>query len=158
MMGHELTALYGIDHARTLAIITPSHYRYNLETKKEKLAQYGERVWNISEGTVEEKAKAAIVKTEEFLHSLDIKTTLKEYTEDYEGTAETIAQRFVDRGWKGLGEHRNLAPEDVEKSISIRIEEAVQDLEGVKQIASRSQEGSSAVNICLLYTSPSPRD
>lgn len=119
MMGHELTALYGIDHARTLAIITPSHYRYNLETKKEKLAQYGERVWNISEGTVEEKAKAAIVKTEKFLHSLDIKTTLKEYTEDYEGTAETIAQRFVDRGWKGLGEHRNLAPEDVEKIVKM---------------------------------------
>jgi multidrug efflux pump subunit AcrB len=42
---------------------------------------------------------------------------------------------------------RGATPEDVEKSISIRIEEAVQDLEGVKQIASRSQEGSSAVNI-----------
>jgi NADP-dependent alcohol dehydrogenase len=119
MMGHELTALYGIDHARTLAIITPSHYRYNLATKKEKLAQYGERIWNITEGNVEEKAKAAIVKTEEFLHSLDIKTTLKEYTEGYEGTAETIAQRFVDRGWKGIGEHRNLAPEDVEKIVKM---------------------------------------
>ncbi|MDX2368346.1 MAG: efflux RND transporter permease subunit [Colwellia sp.] len=42
---------------------------------------------------------------------------------------------------------RGATPEDVEKSISIRIEEAIQDLEGVKQIASRSQEGSSAVNI-----------
>ncbi|WP_372793817.1 iron-containing alcohol dehydrogenase, partial [Lutibacter sp.] len=39
MMGHELTALFGIDHARTLAIITESHYTYNLESKKEKLAQ-----------------------------------------------------------------------------------------------------------------------
>lgn len=42
---------------------------------------------------------------------------------------------------------RGATPEDVEKSISIRIEEAIQDLEGVKQIASRSQEGTSAVNI-----------
>ena len=42
---------------------------------------------------------------------------------------------------------RGATPEDVEKSVSIRIEEAVQDLEGVKQIASRSSEGSSAVNI-----------
>eukprot|EP01093_Parvamoeba_rugata_P005899 TRINITY_DN1891_c0_g1_i1.p1 TRINITY_DN1891_c0_g1~~TRINITY_DN1891_c0_g1_i1.p1 ORF type:complete len:243 (+),score=52.54 TRINITY_DN1891_c0_g1_i1:2365-3093(+) len=44
MMGHELTALFGIDHARTLAVIAPSHYKYNFEAKKEKLAQYGERV------------------------------------------------------------------------------------------------------------------
>lgn len=43
-MGHELTALYDIDHARTLAILTPSHYRYNFESKKEKLAQYAERI------------------------------------------------------------------------------------------------------------------
>jgi NADP-dependent alcohol dehydrogenase len=50
-IGHELTAMYGIDHARTLAIITPSHYKFNFETKKEKLAQYAQRVWNISDGT-----------------------------------------------------------------------------------------------------------
>ena len=69
-MGHELTAYYGIDHARTLAIIAPSHYRYNLESKKEKLAQYGERVWNINGGTTEEKkALKAIEKMEEFFHS-----------------------------------------------------------------------------------------
>jgi NADP-dependent alcohol dehydrogenase len=43
-MGHELTAYFGIDHARTLAIIAPSHYRYNFEDKKGKLAQYAERV------------------------------------------------------------------------------------------------------------------
>lgn len=119
MMGHELTALYGIDHARTLAIIAPSHYRYNLEDKKEKLAQYAERVWNIKEGSLDEKAKAGIVKTEEFLHSLDIQTTLKEYTDDYEGTAETIAQRFTERKWLGLGERRKVTPEDVEKIVKM---------------------------------------
>ena len=119
MMGHELTALYGIDHARTLAIIAPSHFRYNLETKKEKLAQYAERVWSVTEGTVEEKALAGIEKTESFFHSLDIKTTLSEYTSEYEGTAETIAQRFTDRKWMGLGEHRNLTPQDVEKIVKM---------------------------------------
>ena len=119
MMGHELTALYGIDHARTLAIIAPSHYRYNFETKKEKLAQYAERVWNVTEGTLEEKAQKGIEKTEEFLHSLDIRTTLKEYTDDYEGTAEEISKRFTDRKWMGLGENRNLTPEDVEKIVKM---------------------------------------
>ncbi len=119
MMGHELTALYGIDHARTLAIIAPSHYRYNFEDKKEKLAQYAERVWNVKEGTLEEKAKAGIEKTEAFLHSLDIKTTLAEYTDDYEGTAEIIAERFRERNWLGLGERKKVTPEAVEEIVKM---------------------------------------
>ena len=119
MMGHELTALFGIDHARTLAIIAPSHYRYNIETKKDKLAQYAERVWGVTEGTTEEKAKAGIDKTEDFFHSLGIKTKLSEYTSDYAGTAEIVSKRFTDRGWLGLGEHRKLAPADAAKIIEM---------------------------------------
>ena len=119
MMGHELTALFGIDHARTLAIITESHYTYNLESKKEKLAQYAERVWNVTEGTPKEKALAGIKKTTEFFHSLGIETKLSEYTEDYKGTAQIISKRFTDRGWLGLGENQNLAPNDVEKIVEM---------------------------------------
>lgn len=119
IMGHELTALFGIDHARTLAILIPSHYNYNFESKKAKLAQYAERVWNVSEGTEEEKAKRAIIKTEAFFNSLDIKTKLSEYTDDYEGTAEQVAKRFTKRRWTKLGEHQSLNPDDVEKIIEM---------------------------------------
>jgi len=119
MMGHELTALFGIDHARTLAIIAPSHYRYNLATKKEKLAQYAERIWGITNGTIEEKAQVGIEKTEEFFHSLGIKTRLSEYTPDYTGTAEIIAKKFTSRGWLGLGESQKLAPADVAKIVEM---------------------------------------
>ena len=119
MMGHELTALFGIDHARTLAIIAPSHYRYNLETKKEKLAQYAERIWGITTGATEEKAKAGIDKTEEFFHSLGIKTRLSEFTPDYSGTAGIISKRFTARGWSGLGEHHSLTPADVAKILEM---------------------------------------
>lgn len=118
-MGHELTAMYGIDHARTLAVIAPSHYHYNFEAKKEKLAQYGKRVWNIDLGSVEETAKAAIEKTVEFFQSLGIDTKLSDYTSDYNGTAEKISQRFTERGWLGLGEHKTLAPSDVEEIIKM---------------------------------------
>lgn len=118
-IGHELTALYGIDHARTLAIIAPSHYTYNFDTKKEKLAQYAERVWQITEGTLEDKAKAGITKTEAFFNSLGIATKLSEYTEDYKGTAEQISKRFTERGWVALGEHKTLAPNDVEKIVEM---------------------------------------
>jgi NADP-dependent alcohol dehydrogenase len=118
-MGHELTALYGIDHARTLAIITESHYKYNFEAKKEKLAQYGERVWNITQGSVDDKAYEAIEKTTAFFKSLGIATTLSAYTDDYEGTAEEIAKRFTDRGWLALGEHQSLSPEKVEEIVKM---------------------------------------
>jgi NADP-dependent alcohol dehydrogenase len=118
-MGHELTALYGIDHARTLAIITPSHYEYNLDAKKEKLAQYAERVWNITDGSTEEKARAAIKRTEAFFNEMGIDTKLSKYTDEYEGTAEEISKRFTERGIEGLGEHQNLTPEDVEKIVKM---------------------------------------
>jgi NADP-dependent alcohol dehydrogenase len=118
-IGHELTALYGIDHARTLAILAESHYTYNFDTKKEKLAQYAERVWNVTEGTLEEKARAGISKTTEFFHSLGIKTKLSEYVEDYKSTASVIAERFTKRGWVAIGEHKTMTPESVEKVVEM---------------------------------------
>jgi NADP-dependent alcohol dehydrogenase len=118
-MGHELTALYGIDHARTLAIIAPRHYEYNFETKKEKLAQYAERVWNIKDGSIDEKATAAIKRTEAFFQNLGIETRLSAYTEDYKCTAEEISKRFKERGWEGLGEHQKLTSVDAEKIVKM---------------------------------------
>ncbi len=118
-MGHELTAQFGIDHARTLAVIAPSHYRYNFEAKKEKLAQYAERVWGISEGSIHEKAEKAIVKIEEFFHSLHIQTKLSDYTKDFAGTAEKVEKAFTERKWLGLGEHKNLTPKDVFKIVEM---------------------------------------
>lgn len=118
-MGHELTALYGIDHARTLAILASNHYRYNFESKKEKLAQYAERVWKIEEGSLEDKAHAGITKTDEFFQSLGINIKLSDYTEDYANTGIEVSKRFTARGWLGLGEHKTLAPADVQKIIEM---------------------------------------
>lgn len=118
-MGHELTALYGIDHARTLAILTESHYTYNLESKKEKLAQYAERVWDIKEGSMDEKARAGIEKTTAFFHAIGIKTKLSEYVENFEGTAQEISKRFTERGMTGIGEHGKLSPQDAEKIVEM---------------------------------------
>lgn len=119
MMGHELTALYHIDHARTLAIIAPSHYRYNFESKKAKLAQYAERVWGVNTGTLEEKAQIGIDKTESFFHSLHIKTKLSDYVLDFAGTAEKISETFTKRGWVALGENKSLKPADAQKIVEM---------------------------------------
>jgi len=117
-MGHELTAAYGIDHARTLAIVIGSHYTFNFESKKEKLAQYGKRIWNLS-GSTQELAHAAIEKTLGFFHSIDIQTKLSDYTQQYSGIAEEIEERFTQRGWLGIGEHKNLSPKQVAEIIKM---------------------------------------
>lgn len=118
-IGHELTAHFGIDHARTLAIVTSSHYHYNIENKKEKLAQFAMRVWNVNEGTMEERALKGIELLEEFFHSLEIKTKLSDYIDDYEGVAEKIEKTFLERGWFGIEEHKNLTPQDTKNIVKM---------------------------------------
>ena len=46
-IGHELTALYGLDHAQTLAVILPSLLSVMRENKQQKLLQYAERIWGL---------------------------------------------------------------------------------------------------------------
>jgi NADP-dependent alcohol dehydrogenase len=118
MIGHELTALYGIDHARTLAIIGPNLYRVLFETKKEKLAQYGKRIFNLS-GTVDEIANEAINKTVEFFHTMGMDTKLSQYTDDYSKTADFIVNRFDERGWKALGERQNITLEKLKAIVEM---------------------------------------
>lgn len=110
MIAHELTAFYGIDHARTLAVILPSAYTKKFEQKKEKLAQYAERVFNITEGTLEEKAKEAISRTESFFQSIGIDTRLRDYTDEYEGFSKKVEKSLIDHGLTALGEHKDITP------------------------------------------------
>lgn len=117
MIGHELTALHGIDHAQSLAIIAPRLYEVKFESKKAKLTQYGKRVWNL-QGSDDEIAKAAIAKTEEFFQKLQVKTRISEYTADYQNTAKIVHDRFVQRGWLGLGENKDLTPEEAEYIVN----------------------------------------
>ncbi len=118
MIGHELTAMYGIDHARTLAVIAPSLYTVMFETKKGKLAQYGKRIFNL-EGTDDEIAKEAINKTVEFFHTMGMDTKLSDYTKEYSNTADFIVSRFDERGWKGLGEKQNITLDKVKAIVEM---------------------------------------
>jgi len=118
MIGHELTALYGIDHARSLAIIGPNLYRVMFETKKEKLAQYGKRIFNLT-GSDDEIAKEAINKTVAFYHTIGMKTKLSESAEDYAKTADFIVNRFEEREWKALGEKQNITLDKVKAIVEM---------------------------------------
>ncbi len=112
MIGHELTALHGLDHGVTLAIVHPGVMRVMRREKHDKLVQYAERVWGINSGSDDEKIDRAIACTEEFYNSLGVKTHLSEYGIG-EQTIDTIVTRFRSRGWK-VGEGGIVTPEKVE--------------------------------------------
>ncbi len=84
MIGHELTALHGLDHARSLAVILPSVLRELKDQKRRKLLQFAQRVWGIEGGTPEERIEKAILATEDFFNRVGLPTKLKVYkiTED----------------------------------------------------------------------------
>jgi NADP-dependent alcohol dehydrogenase len=116
MIGHELTALYGIDHARTLAIVAPRLLENQFVNKFDMLVQYGKRVWNI-EGSDESIAREAIQKTESFFQSLNVQTKISHYSSDTDHIASIIKQRFVERGWTTMGERSAITPEDIESIV-----------------------------------------
>ncbi|WP_374505261.1 iron-containing alcohol dehydrogenase [Flavobacterium sp.] len=118
MIGHELTALYNIDHARTLAIIGPNLFRVLFDTKKEKLAQYGKRVFQLT-GTEEEIARQAIEATVAFYHTMGMKTKISENAANIENTADFIVNRFEERGWKALGERQNLTLDKLREIVEL---------------------------------------
>jgi len=90
MIGHELTALFGIDHGKTLAILQPSIWQIRKEQKREKLIQFAERVWNISETDEDKKIDLAINKTRTFFEELGVKTHLSDYGIDAAGIDKVI--------------------------------------------------------------------
>lgn len=113
IIGHELTALYHLDHAKTLAIIAPQLYEVLFETKYEKLAQYGKRVWHIIGNDDKDIAKQAIEKTKDFFRLMQMPLKLSECINEYENTDEIIVKRFEERKWLALGEKQNVTPEKV---------------------------------------------
>jgi len=119
VIGHELTAFHGIDHARTLAIVLPGVMKIKRENKKEKILQYGERIWGIKTGTDEEKIDAAIEKTIAFFESVGLPTTLSAYGVAEETIAK-IVTRFEKRGFK-FGEKADIDFNEIEVILRIRI-------------------------------------
>ncbi len=116
MIGHELTALFGIDHAQTLAIVYPALIDICREQKKAKLIQYGERVWKIVDGTEEERINQVIKKTSDFFESLGIKTKLSDYGLNKTDIAQVI-ESLQKHGLIALSENGSISPEIAQKIL-----------------------------------------
>lgn len=106
MIGHELTALKGLTHGATLAIVFPGLLRTLRKQKQDKILQYDERVWQVTSGTPDERVDETIGKTEAFFRSLGLATRLNEAGID-EDTIAAVEYRFNDRK-AAYGENRNV--------------------------------------------------
>lgn len=118
MVGHEITALHGVDHGRSLAIVLPAMLKVRKEEKRQKLLQYAERVWGLHSGDEDGRIDAAIEKTREFFESLNVPTRLS----DYGITADTIPvvkEQLIKHGLVQLGERRDVGPEKVCKVLEL---------------------------------------
>jgi NADP-dependent alcohol dehydrogenase len=107
MIGHELTALFGIDHGQTLAIVTPALLEVRREQKRAKLLQYAQRVWHIESGSEEEKIDLAIQNTRELFESLGVNTRLSQYGVGAD-KIPVIVEQLKAHGLTALSETRDL--------------------------------------------------
>jgi NADP-dependent alcohol dehydrogenase len=107
MVGHELTALYNLDHAQTLAIVMPSMLRVRKEGKRAKLLQFAERVWGLKDGDEDARIEAAITRMQAFFEQMGVKTHLSDYglaAKDVDAVLAVLEKH----GMVKLGEQRDV--------------------------------------------------
>ena len=111
MIGHEVTALHGLDHAQTLAVIMPGMMKIMFEVKEEKIRRFARNVLNICNEDF--SVEKVIEKTENFFQSLGVKTKLSEYGIG-EKDIPTIIANIAKGGEIKLGEKGLVNAEKVE--------------------------------------------
>ena len=115
MIGHEITALYGLDHAQTLAIVLPSLLQQQRSSKREKLLQYGRRVWNLQHQDEERLIDEAINHTRAFFEQMGVPTRLADYGIKADAV-DKLVKALETNGMLKLGEHGDITP-DVSRQI-----------------------------------------
>jgi NADP-dependent alcohol dehydrogenase len=117
LIGHELTALYGLDHAQSLAVVLPGVLKHERARKGEKILQFGERLLHIEEGNTEERINKTIDAVESFFRSMGVGTRLEDYGIPL-SDCRSIAERTI--GHQGqLGEHKDLGIDEVEAILRL---------------------------------------
>ncbi|MGL4795930.1 MAG: NADH-dependent alcohol dehydrogenase, partial [Aeromonas jandaei] len=107
MLGHELTALHGLDHAQTLAAVLPALLQAKRKQKHAKLLQYAERVWGLRSGSEAERIDDAIAATRDFFERMGVKTRLRDYGLKDLGI-DTLIGKLGEHGMSRLGEHGDI--------------------------------------------------
>lgn len=117
LIGHELTALYGLDHAETLAIALPKVMEYKKEQKLDKIVQLGRRVFGIEEKGKIKAANATIEAVKKFFVKMGAGVELKSYK--LPADAPEAVGKNIARTYKAIGENGDITPADVVKILKI---------------------------------------
>jgi len=120
-LGHELTVLYGWDHAVTLSIVLPGLLRFVKEKRVERLNQYAERIWGISTFDPLMAAEEAIHQTEQMFRCLGVKTRFSEYGVGYE-VVDKVVNQLKSRGATVLGRSKDVTIDDVAVILGSQVE------------------------------------
>ncbi|MCW0506205.1 alcohol dehydrogenase [Aeromonas piscicola] len=107
MLGHELTALHGLDHAQTLAVVLPALLQAKRQQKHAKLLQYAERVWDLRTGSEADRIDGAIAATRDFFERMGVKTRLRDYGVASLGI-DTLIGKLAEHGMTAIGEHGDI--------------------------------------------------
>lgn len=116
-IGHQLTALHGLDHAQSLAVVLPSLLREQAAQKQEKLAQFAERVWHSSREDKALRIEEAIIRTEQFFQQMEVGTRLTDYGLDAR-CIPGICSNLKLFGLTALGEQQDIDPDKVARILS----------------------------------------
>ncbi|MFP1756856.1 alcohol dehydrogenase [Lonsdalea quercina] len=114
MLGHELTAMHGLDHAQTLAVVLPAMLRDRKAQKREKLLQYAERVWNLRDGSEEGRIDGAIEATRGFFERMGVPTRMSDYQLDG-SSIPALVEKLEEHGMTALGEHKDITLADSQR-------------------------------------------
>lgn len=115
MIGHELTALYGLDHAQTLAVVLPALLQQQRSQKREKLIQYGKRVFNLQHIDDERLIDETIAHTRAFFEQMGVPTRMADYGIKADAVDALVAKLEQHKMLK-LGEHGDITL-DVSRKI-----------------------------------------
>ncbi|MGL6261888.1 iron-containing alcohol dehydrogenase [Vibrio sp. WXL210] len=109
MIGHEFTALWGVDHARSLAIVQPSLLRNQLDVKRAKLEQMGANVFGLEPG--DDLAERTIDSIELFYHHLNVATVFDEHGSSKQAAVDKVVEQLDAHGMHTLGENQSITLE-----------------------------------------------
>ena len=113
MIGHELTAFYGLDHAQSLAVVQPQLLRVMIADKQEKLTQMGKEVFGMPHNY------EMVIEAIEFMyHSIGVSTNLNDYNID-DKVVENITSALKKHGMTAIGENGTVTLEKVEKILTM---------------------------------------
>ncbi|MCO5091684.1 iron-containing alcohol dehydrogenase [Bosea sp. (in: a-proteobacteria)] len=118
MIGHAMTAAYGVDHARTLTAVMPSLLRFKRAEKRGMLLRYARKVWDIAEPDADAAIEDAIARTEAFFRQMGCPARLAELA-PVAVDPELIVRHLAEVGQTALGERNDIGLDEARRILAL---------------------------------------